>query len=294
MCLPLCLARVIEQMTRDPDTSPGRRSGLSPASETLGREHPTGRLGRENAGDPPPARASGQKPGTSLAYRRVVDLTHSLGLGFPTYSGRPQLKVRELALLERDGWNVSEWTVDEHTGTHLDAPFHRSRGVSAEAIPASHLVGPLIVVDVRARAHSNADACLVPEDLEQWEKLHGPMPAGGIVALWSGWDQRVESPTFRNADEAGNLHFPGFHLEAVDWLLKEREITGIMVDTLSLDPGRSQDFPVHTHWLGQGRWGLECAAHLGDVPPAGATVVVGAPKIVGASGGPSRVIALVP
>lgn len=87
-------------------------------------------------------------------------------------------------------------------------------------------------------------------------------------------------------------HTPGFHAEAVEFLLSERDVKGIVVDTLSLDRGLSGDFPVHTRWLGSNRWGLECAANLGELPPKGSTLVVGSPKIAGASGGPSRVFAL--
>jgi kynurenine formamidase len=89
------------------------------------------------------------------------------------------------------------------------------------------------------------------------------------------------------------LHFPGFHPEAADWLLRERRIAGIAVDTLSLDYGASRDFKTHYAWLPSGRWGLECVANLNRVPPRGATLVVGAPKIRGATGGPTRLLALV-
>jgi len=78
----------------------------------------------------------------------------------------------------------------------------------------------------------------------------------------------------------------------VEFLLAERDVKGIVVDTLSLDRGLSADFPVHVRWLGSNRWGLECAANLGELPPKGATLIVGSPKIAGASGGPSRVFAL--
>ena len=109
----------------------------------------------------------------------------------------------------------------------------------------------------------------------------------------SGWDAHVRTAKFRNSDDAGHLHFPGFHVEAAEFLLTEREVVGIAVDSLSLDVGSTKDFPVHTRWLGSNRWGLECIANLAELPPQGATIIVGGPKIAGASGGPSRVFALV-
>jgi len=94
-------------------------------------------------------------------------------------------------------------------------------------------------------------------------------------------------------DAQGGLHFPGFHPDATDWLLKERQVRGMAVDTLSLDYGASKDFKTHYAWLPSGRWGLECVANLDRVPARGATLVVGAPKIRGATGGPTRLLALV-
>jgi kynurenine formamidase len=89
------------------------------------------------------------------------------------------------------------------------------------------------------------------------------------------------------------LHFPGFSLEAADWLMKDRSVAGLAVDTLSLDHGPSKEFKVHYHWLPSGRWGLENVANLDKVPRSGATLVVGLAKVKGATGGPARLIALV-
>jgi kynurenine formamidase len=111
--------------------------------------------------------------------------------------------------------------------------------------------------------------------------------------MHSGWAKHVGSDRFAGKDAQGVLHFPGFHPEATDWLMQERRVRGMAVDTLSLDFGASKDFKTHYAWLPSGRWGLECVANLDRVPARGATLVVGAPKIRGATGGPTRVLALV-
>ena len=98
---------------------------------------------------------------------------------------------------------------------------------------------------------------------------------------------------FTGKDSAGTLHFPGFSAEAAEWLMKERKVVGIAVDTLSLDHGPSKDFRTHLAWLPTGRWGLENVANLDQVPAAGATLVVGLAKVKDATGGPARLIALV-
>lgn len=239
------------------------------------------------------ADASGTgQPVEPFRFSRVLDLTHTLTPDFPTGNGQPQLTMERLTTWPKDGWNIYRWHVHEHPGTHLDAPIHRSDKDSADRIPASHLVGPLAVVDIRRKAATNPDAELTPDDLKAWKSEHGRLPSGAVVAMCSGWDAHVHTAKFRNTDSCGALHTPGFHVEAVEFLLAERDVKGIIVNTLSLDPGLSKDFPVHVRWLGSNRWGLECAANLGDLPPRGGTLIVGGPKIAGASGGPSRVFAL--
>ena len=228
----------------------------------------------------------------TIAYDRVVDLTHALPPEFPTYFGVPGLEIETEFSLEIDGFNAKHWRLNEHTGTHMDAPFHFSDQDTADEIPVENLIGPLVIIDIRAKVEENSDAQLTPDDLAAWEAEHGAVPAGGIVAMFSGWDQHVHSDKFRNADDEGIMHFPGFHVEAVEFLIEERDVKGIMVDSLSLDYGPSADFATHYRWLPANRWAIENVANLGELPSVGATVIVGGPKVVGATGGPSRVIAL--
>ena len=227
-----------------------------------------------------------------LRVRQVIDLTHPLTPDFPTFGGQQQLTVRNVFTLKKDGYNLNEWQINEHTGTHMDAPFHFSDKDTADLIPPENLVGPLVVVDIRDKAAKDPDALLTEADLRRWERRYGRIPFGAIVAMYSGWDEFVKTPKFRNADEKNVMHFPGFSLDAVEWLLANRQVKGIMVDTLSLDHGPSQDFAVHFKWLPSNRWGIECTANLGKLPPRGAVAVVGGPKVAGATGGPSRCFAL--
>lgn len=226
-------------------------------------------------------------------FSKVVDLTHTLTPEFPTFSGQPQLELETVVTLANDGYNIYRWILQEHTGTHMDAPFHFSDQLTADQIAPADLIGPLAVVDIRAKAAENPDAELTLDDLKAWESTYGELPAGAIVAMNSGWDAEVTSDKFRNADDDGVMHFPGFHVEAIEFMMAERDVKGIFVDTLSLDYGPSTTFEVHLTWLPANKWGMECVANLGQLPPFGATVIVGGPKIAGASGGPSRVLALV-
>jgi kynurenine formamidase len=110
--------------------------------------------------------------------------------------------------------------------------------------------------------------------------------------MLSGWGAHVDGPMFRNPDAAGAMHFPGFHVETAQMLMSDADVAGIAVDTLSLDHGPSPDFAVHYAWLPSNRWGIECLANLDQVPAAGATLVVGAPKHRGGTGGPARIFTL--
>ena len=228
-------------------------------------------------------------------FTTAVDLTHTMSPDFPTFFGVAGIEMEKKFDFSKDGYNLYWWHIIEHAGTHLDAPIHFSAsGMSAEKIPADSLVTPLAVLDVTDKAAQNPDYLVSRDDLAGWEKRHGRLPENCCVAMHSGWGEHVGEPAkFTGKDAAGVLHFPGFGLDAAEWLMKERRVAGLAVDTLSLDHGPSKDFKVHYAWLPSGRWGLENVASLDKVPPAGATLVVGSAKVKDATGGPARLIALV-
>jgi kynurenine formamidase len=230
----------------------------------------------------------------TIAAGNVLDLTHTLSPAFPIWPGGVPIKITNIAKVEKQGFYANGWQLVEHHGTHLDAPAHFiAKGQTAERLEPSALVVPAAVIDIRTRARKNADAVVTIDDLKAWEKAHGRLPKQCGVFLNSGWDAKAgDAKAFLGLDESKTLHFPGYSKEACEFLLKEREVAGLAVDTLSLDFGASKDFAVHKLWLGAGKWGLECVANLAKLPPAGATVFVGAPKVIGASGGPTRVLAV--
>ncbi len=264
----------------------GRRGVLAAmAAATLGLSaHPAG------------AQLLGRVAGAPLRaapVNRAVDLTHRLHPAFPTFGGTPAIEIEPVLSIARDGYFINKLTYTEHVGTHFDAPAHfAAGGATVDALPVEALVCPLVVLDVRRQAAADPDYQATPADLAALEAAHGRLPQGACLALLSGWDAHVETPRFRNADAAGVLRFPGFRPDLVPLLL-DRGVAGVAVDTLSLDHGGSRDFAFHGTWLGAGRWGLEAAANLGDLPVVGATLVAGAPRIAGGSGGPGRAIALV-
>lgn len=228
-------------------------------------------------------------------FRDVVDLTHPFSPSLPVFPGYNPIRVRPRFSVARDGFSASEVTFDEHTGTHVDAPSHFVSGaMTADRLPADRLIAPLVVISIAARAAKDADTLVTVDDLLEWEKRNGRIPAGAFVAMHSGWDARIGNPeVFLNRDARGTLHAPGFSEPAASFLVKERDVCGVGVDTLSLDAGAAQKFVAHLAILGAGRYGVEMMANLANLPPSGATVIVGAPKHEGATGGPARVLAVV-
>ncbi|ARE41657.1 cyclase family protein [Rhodovulum sp. P5] len=232
----------------------------------------------------------------AAGHSSVTDMTHTLSEDFPTFGGSPGIAYDKQFDFAANGYNLYSLTVNEHTGTHLDAPLHFSQdGASVDEIPVENLVCPLCVVDIRARAAEDRDTQLTPDDLKGWISANGEIPEGACVAMNSGWSDKVGTAAFRGADPArpGGLHFPGFHIEATQMLLEETGAAAIAVDTLSLDHGPSADFATHYAWLPAGRYGIECIANLDKLPASGATLVVGAPKTRGGTGGPARIFAMV-
>jgi len=274
MCVPGCMDTVTERLSR---------RGFFKGAGALALAG-----GAAAAGPAPQARAAAQ-------FSQVIDLTHSFSPDFPTFFGVPGIEQATMYTFEDAGFNMKRWTLIEHAGTHMDAPIHFSEdGQSAEEVPVENLVTPLAVIDIREKAAGNPDAQVTPEDIKAWEAANGPIPERACVAMNSGWAAFAGDPgKFTGKDDDDVFHFPGFHVEATQYLLEETTALGMAVDTMSLDYGPSQSFDTHYAWLPTNRWGLENLANLSDLPATGATLVAGAPKVAGATGGPTRLIALV-
>ena len=235
----------------------------------------------------------GAAPAMAATPSKVADMTHEINEQFPTYFGQPGFKSKQVFNFKENGFNLLSLEVNEHTGTHMDAPLHFSAdGQSVVEIPVENLVVPLVVIDIKARAAENADTQVTPDDIKAWISKNGPLPEKCCVAMNSGWGSKTATDGFRNADSEGKMHFPGFHIDATNMLIEESTAVGMAVDTLSLDYGISGDFVTHYAGLPTNRWGIENIANLDAVPESGATLIVGSPKHTGGTGGPSRVFAM--
>ncbi len=233
------------------------------------------------------------KPALAVQDSAYHDLTHTLDEDFPTFSGDQQFFREQVVNFTEHGYNLYNLRINEHIGTHMDAPIHFSEdGNTVDMIPAQDLIVPLCVIDISSRTETDPDAQVTPDDIKQWIADYGDIPDNACVAMYCGWEKHIGTDMFRNSDEAGVMHFPGFHVEAATMLLEDTTAKGMAVDTLSLDFGRSEDFATHYAWLPQDRWGLENVANLAKLPASGATIIVGAPKFKGGTGGQCRLFAI--
>ena len=188
----------------------------------------------------------------------------------------------------------------EHGGTHLDAPVHFvEKKRTADQIPLSQLMGPAIVIDVRKQADSNADFRIHQSDLTAWEEAHGVIPEDAIVLIRTGWGSRWPDrarylgTTLTGAAGAATLHFPGLDLDAARGLVR-RKVKAVGIDTPSIDYGQSKTFTVHRRLFASNIPAFENVAQLDKLPVTGAFVIALPMKIGGGSGGPLRIVALLP
>lgn len=225
----------------------------------------------------------------------IVDLTHPLKADMPVFPGGETFQLTKLADL-KDGYYLNKMCLGEHCGTHVDAPNHFvAGGKSIDEIPLERLTGPLVILDVEKQAAANPDFEVRLADVRQWEQTHGPVPAGAFVAARTGWSKKWGDPAaYINKGPDGQPHFPGFGLEAGRFLVRERKIAGLAIDTLSIDPGISKDFPVHLENLKAGGVNFENVANLERASAQGATIMAAPLRIANGSGSPARIFALVP
>ncbi len=247
------------------------------------------------------SRAGSAQRTAAIDPAKVVDLTHDFDdqtIYWPT--AKPfQWKKESWGMSPGGYWyTAASFCASEHGGTHLDSPIHFAEDKSTmEQIPLSRLIAPAVVVDVQAQAAKDADYRITAADLLSWEKKNGAIRAGEIVLLRTGWDRfwpdRKKYLGDDTPGDASRLHFPGLARDAAE-LLVARKVAAVGLDTASLDYGPSRDFIAHRILNGADIYGLENVANLDKLPATGATLIALPMKIKGGTGGPVRIVAVLP
>jgi kynurenine formamidase len=239
---------------------------------------------------------------------RVVDLTAPLTDSTPVlrlpepFANTINFQLEEISRYDERGpmWYWNNIHTGEHTGTHLDAPNHwvtGRGGLDVAQVPLRTLVAPVVVLDASERVAKDPDFLLRIEDVQAWEAEHGALPDGGWLLYRTGWDEHADDQErFLNVDETGS-HTPGVAADCARWLAEQTPIVGLGVETVGTDAGRAMEldpaFPCHNLILGAGKCGLTQLRNLAQLPATGALLVVCPLPIVGGSGSPARVLALV-
>jgi kynurenine formamidase len=243
------------------------------------------------------AATTGTAQSLDLTRFTMLDLTHELSSDATAWPGARQ-PFRLDTLVATPTTAMFRITLNEHFATHLDAPRHASgTGWTNERIPLDRLIAPLVVIDVQPQAARDHDYALSPEDIVAHEREFGRIPRGAIVILRTGWARYWnDAPTYFGADTSVHpmvLHFPGFGLDAVRVLI-DRGVAMLGVDSPSTDIGKAPAFVVHSALGAANVPALENLADCTALPRTGAVLIALPIKTRGGSGGPVRVVALIP
>lgn len=225
---------------------------------------------------------------------QIVHLSHVIDIDIPQWQGDPNVKFTTVARIETHGYFLRELVIGEHSATHINAPisFH-ANGVGIDEYVAESLVAPSVVIDINAQAAMNPDYVLTVQDILVWERQYGEITEGNVVLLHTGWSGKwSDTDAFMLEDDQG-IHFPGFGSDATQFLLENRKIAGIGIDTHGVDGGIDTTFAVNRLVLEKPRIVLENLTNLDKLPPRGFKIAIAPLLLRGGSGSPVGVLAIV-
>lgn len=237
-----------------------------------------------------------------LDEARLVDLTHSFDSRTIYWPTAQPFVLEPVARGVGSGgywYAANNFRAAEHGGTHMDAPIHFARGHRAvDKVPLARCLGPAAIIDVTEAAGADADYAVRPDDILRWEKHHGRLQPGTIVLVRTGWARYwPDRSRYLGSDKPGDvehLHFPGLSAAAARFLVTQRSIDAVGIDTASIDPGSARDFPAHRVLTAADVPIFENLANLNALPPAGAYIIALPMKIGGGTGAPLRAVAVLP
>ena len=225
---------------------------------------------------------------------RLIDLGHVIRSTDPSWDAAPPYQRSVVATIAKDGYTGGKIPIEEHFGTHVDAPAHFSPGGwTVDQIPVDRLYRTAVRIDVSKQAATNPDYRVTMADIQAFEKSSGRIAESALVLIGTGWDRYWPDRARYMNEKNGVKHFPGLSAEATALLARDRRVAGIGIDTPSIDYGPSTGFEAHHVSMALNVYHIENMAHLLDLPATGFQVVVAPINIGGGSGGPARVFALV-
>ena len=238
----------------------------------------------------------------SIAEGKIIDLTHSFSEESVYWVTAKEFQLEEVANGRTDAgfyYSANNFSTAEHGGTHIDAPIHFAENKqSVDLIPLESLIGTAVKINVQDKAMKDPDYLISIEDLEKWESINGKIPTQSIILFQTGYGKFYpDAKKYLGTDQRGpdavkELHFPGLSADAANWLIENRKIKAVGLDTASIDRGQSSDFATHVALMTRNIPAFENVANLDDLPETGFQVIALPMKIKGGSGGPLRIIAI--
>lgn len=224
-----------------------------------------------------------------------VDLSHEVSKETPLWSGFSPIEAK-VKYDYNDGFLVHEFSsLVSQYGTHVDVPNHFVKGKRClEEITPDELILPLCVIDFRKKAEENPDYAFTKQDILDWEEKYGKIPENAFVAACTNWYKKEDMD---NCDENGNKHYPGWSMEALKFLVEERNVHAIGHETADTDASAESTehgFICEYYILDQNRYQIELMRNLEQVPPTGSLIFCGFPKVKDATGFTARCIAICP
>ncbi len=231
----------------------------------------------------------------NIAFSKIVSLQHVINPAIPIFPGDPTPAFNIVASIETEGFFLRSIFIGEHSATHMNSGnSFFAGGTSIDTYKAEQLVRKAVVIDVRRQSQANPDYAVTKDDVLKWERSYGRIPRDTVVLVWTGYQDRWSNPTsFFNQDAQGGLHFPGVLGATTEWLLAERQIAGIGIDTHGIDPGTDTQYLTNNAILKAEGIALECVANLDKLKPTGNTIVLGPLALEGGSGSPLSITAFV-
>ncbi|MBD2446172.1 cyclase family protein [Nostoc sp. FACHB-152] len=231
-----------------------------------------------------------------ITYSRVIHLSHVIDRNIPQWPGDPPVEFTTVAEIPDDGYYLRRFSLGEHSATHINAAnSFFADGASIDKYSAESLIVPTVVIDICIAAAKNSDYALTIADILAWEAEHGEIASGSLVLLYTGWQHKWgDRRAFFNQDSQGMMHFPGFSSDATQFLLNQRQIVGVGIDTHGVDPGHDSSFATNRLVLAQSGIVLENLSNLDQLPPKGTTLAIAPLRLRGGSGSPVGVLAFVP
>jgi kynurenine formamidase len=234
--------------------------------------------------------------------RKLIDLTYSFSsesIYWPNADGFVLRKDADGITAKGYYYASNSYAAGEHGGTHFDAPRHFAQGMpGVDQVPLERLFAPAVVIDVQDRAVKDRDYLVNVSDIQQWEKANGRIPEGCILLIRTGWGRFYSNRaqylgTDRRGEQAvAELHFPGVDPAAASWIVNNRKISILGIDTASIDRGQSQLFEVHQILFKAGICAFENVANMDRLPAKGSEIIALPMKIQGGIGAPARIVAI--